>query len=255
MWCPLHCHQSGQLDASGSNTNASLWFSHFVLFCSLCQSWWPRKRGKLCLAQMLLGVGENLVLFPKMPVHVFCLATEANWKWWGHLKNQRGFCLCTSKFEVWVLWNCKWLNCLMGYCLSLGDHAPKGLFHSCIKLSDFTVVNCKNTNFSTILTTIAQPHTGSFSKEEITLHFTVSQKSFFATSFPLFLFPVFPLEAIEDQEPHFTQCFWYQWTPPRHAPSNPAAAWQLCIMTQSSVKAKGHQEKQAARSIPLACLS
>lgn len=142
----------------------------------------------------------------------------------------------------------------MGYCLSLGEHAPKGLFHSCIKLCDFTHVNCKNTNFS-VLTTIAQPQTGSFGEEEITLHFRVSQKSFFAISFPPFLLPVFHLEAIEDQEPRFTECFWHQWTPPCHASSNPAAAWQLCILTQSTVKAQGHQEKQAACSSPLAGLS
>lgn len=142
----------------------------------------------------------------------------------------------------------------LGCCLPMGEHAPKGLFHSCIKLSDFTVINCKNTNFS-VRTTIAQPHAGSFGKEEITLHFRVSQKSFFATSFPLFLFPVFPLEATEEQEPQFTQRFWHQWTPPCHASSNPAAAWQLCILTQSSMEVQGHQEKQAACSSPLARLS
>lgn len=94
----------------------------------------------------------------------------------------------------------------LGCCLPMGEHAPKGLFHSCIKLSDFTVVNCKNTNFS-VRTTIAQPHTGSFGKEEITLHFRVSQKSFFATSFPLFFFQFFPLKPLKSRNPSSHNAF------------------------------------------------
>lgn len=84
----------------------------------------------------------------------------------------------------------------MGYCLPLGEHAPKGLFHSCIKLSDFTVVNCKNMNFS-MLTTIAQPHTGSFGKEEITLHFRVSQKTSLPSAFLFFFFQFCPLKPLK----------------------------------------------------------
>lgn len=73
------------------------------------------------------------------------------------------------------------------------------MFHSCIELSDFSVVNCKKSSFSS-LTTIAQPQTGSFGNEEIKLCFRVSQKSFFATSFSLFFCSFsFPLEAIGDQ--------------------------------------------------------
>lgn len=53
-----------------------------------------------------------------------------------------------------------------------------------------SVINCKNTNFS-MLTTIAQPHTGSYSKEEITLHFRVSQKKLLCHQLSSFSFSSF----------------------------------------------------------------
>lgn len=82
----------------------------------------------------------------------------------------------------------------------MGAGSPEALFHSCIELSDFSVINCKKPSYSA-LTTIAQPQTGSFGNEEIKLCFRVSQKRFFATSFSLFFcrFFFFPLEAIGDQ--------------------------------------------------------
>lgn len=57
-----------------------------------------------------------------------------------------------------------------------------------------------------MLTTIAQPQTGSFGKEEITLRFRVSQQSFFATSFsPFFYF--FPLKPLEASNPSSHSAF------------------------------------------------
>lgn len=61
-------------------------------------------------------------------------------------------------------------------------------------------------NSFSALTTIAQPQTGSFGKEEITLRFRVSQQSFFATGFSLFFY-FFLLKSLETSNPSSHSAF------------------------------------------------